>query len=101
MSYQIMYNPEDSHKYPTQFKKKHKKIILPVLMVLLCVLALGRPGIRNKVEQWLIPGDPQVTKAAFSLMLDELREGESLGDAVTTFCNEIIAGSENKTISWT
>ena len=101
MSYQIMYNPEDSHKYPTRIQKKHKFKLLPVIAGLICLLTLGRPEMRSKLEQWLIPGDPQVTKAAFSLMLDELREGESFGNAVTTFCNEIITGSENKTISWT
>jgi len=69
--------------------------------VLICILTLGRAEVRSKLEQWLIPGNPQVAKAAFSLMLDDLRDGESLGEAVTTFCNEIITCSEKQTISWT
>lgn len=100
MGYQIVYNPEDNHKYPTHIRKKRKVKMIP-LILFASILVLGSRQIRGKLEQWLIPGDPQVTKAAFSLMMEDLRDGESFGDAVTAFCNEIIAGNENKTLSWT
>jgi len=98
MGYKIMYNPEDNDKYPVFKPKKRNFRLLPFAMVLIAGLMLTRPQIRSGIEEWLIPGNPMVTKAAFSLMIDELREGESFTDAVTTFCNEIIAGGKTQTV---
>lgn len=58
-------------------------IVLAVVIALLCVdIWNGR--------QWLLPGDPQVTAQALDTMVDSIREGEPLGEAITCFCREII-----------
>jgi hypothetical protein len=40
----------------------------------------------------LLPGDEQVTSAALEGMVSDLRSGEPIGEAVETFCREILAG---------
>jgi hypothetical protein len=45
------------------------------------------------VQEVLLPGDPAVTAAALENMTEGLRSGESLLDAVTAFCREIIANA--------
>lgn len=96
MSYRIMYSPEDNHKYPPH--KQENKWILPSLLVIALLVVAARPQVRNAVEEWLIPGDTHVTKAAFAVMLDEIKSGEPVGEAVTTFCNMIIDNGKSEEI---
>lgn len=99
MGYKIIYNPEEKKKYPMKERSRIKlRWCIPVMLVLSFVLALGKPQFRAKLEEWLIPGDSEVTKAAFSEMLGQLRVGENAVDAVTTFCRTIIGGSETTTV---
>lgn len=97
MGYQIMYSPEDNHKYPP-YKPAKKKWLLPVVITLALLIAAGRPQTRRKLEQWFIPGDVQTTKAAFSVLMDDIREGEPVNEAVAAFCNVIIAGGKAESI---
>lgn len=58
--------------------------------ILLALTLLGRVGCLD----FLIPGDKTVTKQAFSSMVNEVREGEDLKTAITTFCMEILNSAE-------
>lgn len=66
------------------------------IAVVVCVLSLvvGAMVIKNTGLSWvkdvLLPGDPSVTAVALENMVENIREGESLVDAVTAFCREII-----------
>ena len=51
---------------------------------------LGRAGVLD----FLIPGDEAITRKAFQTMIEDVKEGERVSDAVTTFCEEILAGAE-------
>lgn len=90
MGYRIMYSPEDDHKYPACRPGRKNKWVLPTLLAAVIFVTMATPSMRNWLERWLIPGDPQVTKGAFSMMIDEIRSGEPLGEAVSTFCREIL-----------
>ena len=50
------------------------------------------PRGRLWVRDILLPGDEDITAAALEGMVSDLRSGEPLGDAVETFCKEILAG---------
>lgn len=51
------------------------------------VLYLGSTGL---LRQLLIPGNPDITQAAFTTMMSNLSDGMLLTDALTAFCQEII-----------
>lgn len=90
MGYVIEYSPQDKRKYPiTGNKRKGKRYVrwFLILVVLVCSLI---PGIRTRAVNLLIPGDDEVTKAAFQIMTEQLRAGEPVNDAVTAFCQEIL-----------
>lgn len=88
MSYQIQYETDKQERYPMVTKRKDSsKLWIRIATVAFFVTLLSVPSIRD----FLIPGDADVTKAAFGQMIDNIREGDSLGEAVTTFCREIIA----------
>ena len=91
MSYKIEYCPSDKKRYPgikERRKTKYGNWVM-VILAFAVVLSLRLYGIPD----FLIPGDPQVTKAAASLMIDQLQNGDSLGDAVAVFCKEILHGA--------
>ena len=46
------------------------------------------------VPDFLIPGDPEVTKTAASVMVDEIKNGATVGNAITAFCKTILDGAE-------
>ena len=68
--------------------------------VVICVLSLvaGALAIKHTGLSWvktvLLPGDPAVTAAALENMVENIRDGESLVDAVTAFCREIIENAD-------
>lgn len=53
-------------------------------IILFCVLS------GSKVRSYLLPGDPQVTEKALKDLVVDLKEGDTVSDAVTAFCKEII-----------
>lgn len=90
MGYQIMYSPEDNHKYPTIKSRRKHRWLIPVVISVALFISAGIPKVRNHLEYLLIPGDTQITKAAFSAMLEQIKTGEPINEAVTAFCREII-----------
>lgn len=95
MAYRIDYGSGSNQRKPLR-----KNIPAPVIKTALFVLALVAGAMAMKVVglSWvrdvLLPGDPEITATALQNMTDNLRSGESLLDAVTTFCREIIANAQ-------
>ena len=52
------------------------------------------PGGWQTLEQVIYPGNSMVTKSALQNMAVNLRDGAPLGDAVVTFCQEIIENAQ-------
>ena len=50
------------------------------------------PQGRLWLRDLILPGDEDVTAAALEGIVSDLRSGEPLGEAVDTFCKEILAG---------
>ena len=91
MGYRIQYQPELNNKYLIKSKRKTDKQILLYISILSCLaILLTVPVCRHWLWEFLIPGDAQLTSAAFSEMLNLLKSGEDLSDAVTAFCKEIL-----------
>lgn len=82
MGYSIQYSPQTNHKFPVKTKKK---VSVPWLLTGVALLALLLGG-----WKLLLPGDPTVTANALSHLVEDVRSGDSVGEAVTAFCREII-----------
>ena len=82
MGYRIAYSTETSHKFPERIRKKR-----PLLWAVAAALLIGLLAGGWKL---LLPGDPEVTRAALAGLAEDIREGQSLGQAVTAFCQEIV-----------
>ena len=92
MGYKIMYASFGEEKKMPKGRGSWNKV---AALLLVAVLLLGAMTVKNKglrwVKDYLLPGDPAVTAAALEDMVTDLREGDSLFDAVTAFCREIMA----------
>ena len=94
MSYQIQYNPDFWKCRPAKKGRLRSKV--NILGIILCVFALFislRYG--TTIKDFLIPGDPAVTTAAVDHLMDNLKEGNALKDALTDFCYEILECGKN------
>ena len=94
MAYIIEYEPWLNKKY-TKTKKhkcriKHWKIITVILAVLVAMFPA-----RQDINDFLIPGNVDVTTQAFTQMLDQIGAGEPIGECVTIFCMEILDHAKN------
>ena len=94
MAYRIDYSSAGNQRKPM-----HPRLSAPVIKTTLFVVAViaGAVAIKTIGLTWvrdiLLPGDPEVTAAALQNMTDGLRSGDSLLDAVTAFCREIVANA--------
>jgi len=95
MGYRIRYNREKDKQFPMKQRRTWKKrlICLTVLMFLLGCVAEWHNG--TVLKKLLIPGDPAKTEAALTEMIDDIRSGESFGDAINAFCKEILEHGES------
>lgn len=91
MAYKIQYSPETGKRYPQTRKRRHVDAGRWVCLLLIVAAALWLR--LNGVPDFLIPGDPDITKAAAAMFVDEIQNGSSVNDAVTVFCKEILHGA--------
>ncbi len=60
-----------------------------MLAFVLCVRSFWPAG-TEKLKEFLLPGEPSGTEAAFSNLVSNLKDGDRIGDAIAVFCGEII-----------
>lgn len=89
MSYSIEYEPDKKKIYPLQVNRKPKWLVI-ALAVVISIFLMQKLDKNQVLKSLLIPGDPEITAAAFSEMMDDIREGQAVRKAVTSFCLEII-----------
>ena len=91
VSYKIQYTPEKSYLYPQQVTKNHIKNSgwLYVAALIAAAVWIYFSG----VPRFLIPGDPEITTTAASVLVDEIRDGVAVKEAMTTFCKMILDGA--------
>lgn len=90
LTYRIEYGP------PVRRKEAQPKnalrlrgMIAAFLMAFLLLTRLLWPAGTDKLRQMLLPGGNN-TQEAIQEMMEQLREGERVGDAVTAFCRQIL-----------
>ncbi len=88
MSYHVEYNPELGKRYPSIPKQRRKPAA--AIMLLLAVVIASYAFFQNGLIRYLIPGDPEVTTAAFSTLVERIGEGDSVRESLVGFCQEII-----------
>lgn len=97
MGYTIRYDGSDPPRnQPGPLGLRLSGLTAAFFLTFLLLTHIFWPSGREKLRQLLLPGDPDVTAQAFSVMMDDLRSGEPMGEAVTVFCREILSNAENR-----
>lgn len=94
MGYRIDYKPvKKVRDLEKRFSRVPALTAVCLVLFLLLVNLFWQEGMAV-IRGILIPGDPAVTVSALEGFALELRMGEELGSAFTTFCRRIIAGAQ-------
>ena len=93
MGYCIEYNPESNKRFPIRNTNKKAWPFVVVTCLLVIALLVYNVG-QERIKTWLLPGDSQITEAALKNLVGELKDGEPISDAFTTFCQEIIDNAQ-------
>ena len=92
MSYKINYTPEDIKRYPISAKRQSIKWGKYSVLILGLLAAFWMK--MNGVPDFLIPGDPEITRTAVETMVSDMQAGEPVDEAVFAFCKTVIDGAE-------
>lgn len=94
MAYRIEY--AKNAKYPPPAapgRDKLCKMVMIFFLVFLLATNIFWPDGRLMLQKMILPCDMEVTTYAFGMMLEDIRGGERLDEAVEAFCREIISGA--------
>ena len=87
MSYTIQYSPESAKRYPK--RRRQRRSSLPYF-VLIALLLITYAAFRTNIKNALQPKDNTVAVEAFSGLVESVESGNSIKNALLTFCSEII-----------
>ena len=94
LPYSVCYGAEESGRYQGKSalgRKKSRYVVTITLLILTIVLTIWY---RESLVSWLIPGDDQITIQFTEELISDIRDGMPIGEALTTFCEEIVAHEE-------
>lgn len=95
LSYRIVYGPVPKMKRGGQGRRLRIQLMAAVFFLIFVLgVRLVWPEGSELLQSYLLPGEKGVTEAAFSVMITDLQAGEPLGEAVTAFCRQVIAGAQ-------
>ncbi len=94
MAYRIDYGVTgEPVKFAENTPNKGKRIWPVACICLVLLLGFLYPK-KHVLEKLLIPGDPQVTKTAAKIFIEDLRAGEGISNSLQAFCAEIITHAD-------
>ena len=90
MAYKIQYTPQDNGRYPERMKRQRSKWSRGVIACLVIATVLWVAA--NGIPETLILPNTEITKSAAKEMVETVRQGASIEQAVLAFCRQIIDG---------
>jgi len=91
MGYRIVYGPEVGEVRSDGKHDQRIRVMTAAFLLLSCLLTrLLWPEGAQMLRDALLPGQPSVTEQAFSILAEQLRAGEPVGEAVESFCRFVI-----------
>ena len=90
MSYKIVYGPEITAQQQRTTDTRFRTMVAGFLLLFALTVKVLWPEGTQVLREMLIPTDLNATEQAFQSMMEDLRMGEDLGDAITVFCRQII-----------
>ncbi|MBQ2785540.1 MAG: hypothetical protein IJF02_03455 [Oscillospiraceae bacterium] len=89
MGYRIEYESVGRIPHPKRKKRTGIFVASVIILLVLCAITVKTIGL-EWVQEVLLPGDPHITAQALENMVEDLREGEGVIEAIKTFCKDIM-----------
>lgn len=86
MGYRMEYGSWNKGVVYKSYGAGKKKFLFLLLIPALILCGLHK----DKIINYLLPGDPVATKKAIITFVDEVKEGERVTDAFSSFCKVIL-----------
>ena len=97
MGYRISYIRDLNGMVKHSFgKNRQLKKKFGILAIVAGILISGGILKLKSVQDFLLPGDGNITRAAISTMIQDFKDGKTITESVQTFCRELI---ENEDLS--
>ena len=93
MGYQIQYAPVKSINRRTKYKHKN---VVRILLVATIVTILCTFMASDTLREYIFPYDPVAMNRATEQMVETIKEGKDIKDAVAAFCTEVISSALQK-----
>lgn len=94
MNYRIEYDGARVKKRAIRVTKAKKWTIILVCAAVIASGFMLWPRGRMMLRDFVLPGDGAITDRALQGLVENLRSGQPMSDAVEVFCKEIIHGVE-------
>lgn len=92
MGYRMEYKTGEHGARYRKIKNRNIKLFAPITIAVALLIA-GYFN-RDRIIDFLLPGDPDATKRAIGVFVAELRKGERATDAFASFCEVIVNEAE-------
>ena len=96
MGYKIQYGHTMTKTFLRESERKNIRIPSIKWIIIACVLLLAVYLSGAGYLDFLIPGNKEVTAAAFSAMVEDVQNGKHVNTAFTEFCLEILDNAQTK-----
>ena len=91
MSYRIVYGgPTPENKMSNTTAVRLRTMIAAALLIFSMIVRLLWPDGTTLLQSVFLPTDLTVAEEAFSVLLEEVRQGQPVDDSITAFCQKII-----------
>ena len=95
MGYRICYDWGEAPETRTgKGRSRLPAMIAGFFLIFLLLTGLFWPRGTAKLRKLILPGDEAVTGQALTVLVEDLRAGEPVGDAVRAFCGEILTHAQ-------
>ena len=95
MAYRIEYAQNPKYQLPASFCwDRFGRLAMVFFLIFLLATACFWPAGRLMLQTMILPCDLDVTAAAVGSMLEDIRDGEGVNEAVEAFCKEILSGAD-------
>lgn len=93
MGYRIQYEYSAVKKSLNEQTTRYKSFLYVIAcLCVCCVIAFAAMRYRNMIWNLMLPGDPEITRNALSMLSENIREGMPVKEAIEVFCKEILYG---------
>lgn len=94
MGYTVRYGPTGNHKKKAKKLRLTMPIAVLAVMLSMTIAAHAWPEQTERLRLALFPWERESVRQAFVGFRQDLQEGETMGDAITAFCVELLDEAE-------